>query len=390
MRIAFVSTYPPTHCGVAEYTRMLISALKSVLSHIDIYVLCDVDGNEERFDGEAKAYVYPVFMRGSSKYGKILDVLSSIGGVDIIHVEHEYGIFGDTSAILDICVRAREEGLVKKVVFTMHTIHHPLSGRVGALDFQRKLDLADAVIVHSYLQEFEIQHQGVDPLKIYRIPHGTYMNPYLGIPRFRLMEELNLGKYSVKGIIAVVPGFLRMDKGLDILIEAIRLLNRGSDVTVIAAGEVRDKGVIDIIESARSRFNLVFIERYLSNEEMLKLIALADVVALPYRDKRGLYSVSGILHLSMGSFKPIIGTRAPRLIELYQFAPRLTVPPRNPSELAKKMNWLIENYDYAVAYMAYMYGYAVRTQWIRMARRHLSLYLNILKQQIKQQNKYFQ
>ena len=379
-KIAYVSTYPPTHCGVAEYTRMLASALKSISPQTSIYILCDTDSGGERFDEEAKAHVYPAFVRRSNNYSRILDILTEINGVDVIHVEHEYGIFGDTPAILEACVKAREEGLAKKIVFTMHTVYHPLSGRIGALDFQKRLSLADAIIVHSYLQEFEIQHQGVDPIKIYRIPHGTFMNPYLGIPRFKLIEELGLTEYDIKGLITVVPGFLRKDKGLDILIDAIKLLDKGDNVTVITAGEVRDREVIDMIEGARERLNIIFIEKYLSNEEMLKLIALADAIALPYRDKHGLYSVSGILHLSMGSFKPIIGTRAPRLIELYQFAPRLTVPPRNPKEFAKRMKWLIENYDYAVAYMAYMYGYAVRTQWLRMARRHLSLYLNLLEE----------
>jgi len=379
-RVAYVSTYPPTHCGVAEYTRMLASALKSISPQINVYILCNINSGEKRFDKEAEAQVYPAFVKRSSNYSKILDVLSEINGVDIIHVEHEYGIFGDTPAILETCFRAKEEGLVKKIVFTMHTIYHPLSGRIGALEFQKKLSLADAIIVHSYLQEFEIQHQGVDPVKIYRIPHGTYMNPYLGIPRFKLIEELGLAKNNIKGLITVVPGFLRKDKGLDILIEAIKLLDKGGNVTLITAGEVKDSEVVNMIEEARKHLNIIFIEKYLSNEEMLKLIALADAIALPYRDKHGLYSVSGILHLSMGSFKPIIGTRAPRLIELYQFAPRLTVPPRNPKEFAKRMKWLIENYDYAVAYMAYVYGYAVRTQWLRMARRHLSLYLNLLEE----------
>ena len=87
---------------------------------------------------------------------------------------------------------------------------------------------------------------------------------------------------------------------------------------------------------------------------------------------------SGILHLSMGSLKPIIGTRVPRLLELYQFVPRLTVSTRNPLGIAKKVKWLHDNYDYAVAYMTNLYGYAIRTHWLRMARRHLSLYYKIL------------
>ncbi|RLG03936.1 MAG: group 1 glycosyl transferase, partial [Thaumarchaeota archaeon] len=124
---------------------------------------------------------------------------------------------------------------------------------------------------------------------------------------------------------------------------------------------------------------LTFIDKYLTSDEILKIASIADIILLPYRDKYGVYSVSGILHLSMGSFKPLIGSRVPRLIELYQFAPRVTIPPKKPAELVKKLKWMMNNYDYAVAYMAHLYSYAVRTQWLRMARRHLNLYHELLR-----------
>jgi len=380
LRIAYVSTYPPTHCGVGEYTRMLVAAMKSISNNISIYVLCDEDCGEERYDSYAGAYVYPAFKKRSLSYDSILDQLSRIGNVDLIHVQHEYGIFGSNDSILQALIKARDEGLTRRVVFTLHTVQHPLYGSNESLNFQRKLSQADAVIVHSYLQEFEIQHQGVDPIKIYRIPHGTLLNPFLGIPRFKLVEQLGLKGEDIKGYMMTTPGFLRKDKGLDILGEALAYLKRreSTDMTLIVAGELKDKEVLDFLDNTSRYINVVVLERYLSNEEILKLIALADMVMLPYRDKLGVYSVSGILHLSMGSFKPIVGTRVPRLIELYQFAPRLTAPPRTPTELAKRISWVIENYDYAVNYMGYMYGYAVRTQWLRAARKHLALYQELL------------
>ncbi len=377
LRITFVSTYPQTHCGVGEYTRMLLSAIKSLVPNYELYVLCDEGCGPERYDHGVGAYVRPTFKRGSNSYQELLNAISDLGGFDIIHVQHEYGIFGRGDGILRVLLRAKDEGLIRKMIFTLHTVYHPLSNDHEALRFQKILSLADAIVVHSYLQEFEIQHQGVDPVKIYRIPHGTLLNPFLGIPRFKLVRELGLDEGDVKGLIVVTPGFLRRDKGLDILAESLRYLRR-RDITIIAAGELRDEEVLRSLDYASKYVNVMVKEKYLSTDEMLKLIALADVVMLPYRDKLGTYSVSGILHLSMGSFKPIVGTRVPRLIELYQFTPRLTAPPRSPKELSKRVSWVLENYDYAVNYMAYIYGYAVRTQWLRTARKHLALYQELI------------
>ena len=383
LRIGYVSTYPPTHCGIAEYTRFLSFALKSVYPKAKLYVFSDKDsGSEARSDGDIE--VYPAFGRKSVDYHELLDRLSEVGGVDVLHIQHEYGIYGHHDGILRAGLEAKSEKLTKKLVLTLHSVYHPLSGDRGALDFQKKLNSVDAVIIHSYLMEFELQNQGLDPLLIRRIPHGTFLNPYLDDPRHNLINDLKLRERDISGIILATVGFLRKDKGLDLLIKSVNELeySRGS-ITLLIAGESRidnvsDREIVEAIEDASRRMNIILMNRYLSRDEILKTAALADIIVLPYRDKPALYSVSGILHLSMGSFKPLIGTRVPRLIELYQFAPRATVPPRSPRQFSKSLRWCIRNYEHMVAYMATLYGYAVRTQWMRMARRHLSLYRELL------------
>jgi len=383
LKIGYVSTYPPTHCGIAEYTKFLLSALKSIQPQIELHVFSDVNSTGKSSESGEFAEIHPSFRPKSEDYRRILDELTAVDGVDVLHVQHEYGIFGYHNGILEACLEAKREKLAKKIIFTMHSIYHPLSKIEGALKFQRSLNLTDAAVVHSYLMEFELQNQGVDPLLIRRIPHGTFLNPYLDDPRSKLLSNLDLKEDDLSGVVLTTLGFLRKDKGLDLLIESIcKLECRKGAITLLIAGEKRmekeDREVFDKIEEASRKLNIIFMDRYLSEDEILKIAALADIIVLPYRDKPALYSVSGILHLSMGSFKPLIGTRVPRLIELYQFAPRATVPPKNPVQLSKSIRWCIRNYEHMVTYMATLYGYAVRTQWIRMARRHLSLYRELL------------
>ncbi len=379
MRVGFVSRYPPVHCGVAEYTKMLISALLSIAPRIEICVLSSREAEkEERIDEPLGIRVIPSFDVGSPRFDGILDALAEIGGVEVLHIEHEYGIFGRARGVLEAAKEARREGLSKLAVITMHTVVHPRSGRERELEFQRELAELGGVVVHSFLQEFELQWQGVPASRICRIPHGTLINPYLGLPRRKLADSLGIKRDSLRGAVLAVPGFLRKDKGLDVLLGALRHTRR-REFAVLVAGEPRDKEVLEMLEEASERTNVVLLEKYLSSDEILRIVALADVLVLPYIDHPGTYSVSGILHLSMGGLKPIVGSRVPRLVELYQYAPRLTVAPRDPVSLAASIDWLVENYDYSVAYMATLYGYAARTQWLRMARRHLRLYRALLK-----------
>ena len=380
MKVVFISSYPPSHCGIGEYMRMLAASLKSVGRGVEVTVLSDIFGDGRPwYDGFAGAYVRPTFRRGGGGLGEVLNALSEVGGADILHVQHDYSLYGHSDEILRLAVRAREEGLAKAVVFTMHTVHHPLTDEVEALKFQALLNACDAVVVHSHMQEFELRNQGIVPRRIFRIPHGTLLNPYLGYPRLGLLRDLGLDEGGVSGVLAVVPGFLKRDKGLDILLESLKRLGLGAgDLTLIVAGEVWDPSVLKYLDGIREVVNLIYWERFLSRDEILKLTASADIIILPYRSVR-FYSVSGMLHLSMGSMKPIVGTSVPKLIELYQNVPRLTVPPDDPQALAEILSWVIRNYDIVVPYMTSLYGYAVRTQWPRMARRHLNLYARLLR-----------
>jgi len=355
--------------------------LLSVNPRLKVYVLSTREAGSKPYREQPGVHVIPSYERFDASYSGLLDALTEIGGVDVLHLQHEYGIYGDTPRVAKAILEARYEGLTRSAVITLHTVYHPYGAaeKPERLELYRVLQDADAVVVHSYLQEFELYSQGLSSRLVNRIPHGTLVNPYLDVDRPRLAQDLSIDPASLQGVVLATPGFLRPDKGLDTLLEAAQsLARRGVEFTLVVAGEPQDAHGGEVLEQLREAREtaewLLHIDRYLSSDELLKLAALADALVLPYRDRPGKYAVSGILHMSMGSMKPIAGTRVARLVELYQYAPRLAVSPGDPAELAQLLEWLIRNYDYAVAYMSGLYSYAVRTQWIRMARRHLQLY----------------
>ena len=382
MKIAYLSTYPPIHCGIGEYTRFLVTALSGIHPSGEYYILAEEGVREEYIDPGSGAKVIPTFKRQDPKtFYNIASVLEDIRGVDVLHVQHEYSIYSGDRRLLEVLTDIRLRGLVKAIVMTLHSVHHPFSPdeeKWNAVRFQRTLpEHVDAVIVHSSPQEFELQSQGLPFTFIRRIPHGTFVNPYLAEPRILMAKKLGLDPSRLEGPIISLAGFLHRHKGLDVLVEALDYIGN-KRLTVIIGGELKDSSIKEYLEKI-DRNKLVFTEKYLSSTEILSIAALADIIIMPYHDIRGLYSVSGILHLSMGSLKPIIGTRVPKLVELYSYAPRLTVPSRDPRALAERIVWTAKNYDIATAYASQLYSYAVRTEWRRMARRHLSLYRALLK-----------
>ncbi|MEB2837198.1 MAG: glycosyltransferase [Desulfurococcales archaeon] len=367
---------------MGEYTRLLLTAMRGVDPSVDLLVLAEEGVGEGYFDDDAEARVVPSFRaREPDSFKGILAALQEYDGVDVLHVQHEYGIYGLGTGILDAALEARRERLAGSVVFTLHTVYHPLQGE-REVEFQEAvLSEADAVIVHSAVQEFELHAQmGAYPSNLKRIPHGTSVNPYLSWSRLRLARSLGLGEGILGKFVVSLLGFLRPDKGLDTLLESLEILGRGDRLAVIVGGEVRDERLAELVEE-HSAHGLVFIPHYLSTDEILMLAALSDAIVLPYRDPPGKYSVSGILHLSMGSLKPIIGSNVPRLAELYTLAPRLVFRAGDPWDLSSMLARLLDSefYDLAVSYAGPLYSYAVRTSWPRMARRHLRLYRRLLK-----------
>ena len=310
-------------------------------------------------------------------FNGILDVLSEVGGVDILHIQHEYGIFGRGQGIIDVAIEAREEGLAGRIVFTLHTVYRSPGGVEAGVQ-ERVLSEADAVIVHSVVQELELhaEHGGY-PRNLYRIPHGTMVNPYLGHPRMALARRLGLGVDVLERFTIALPGFLRPDKGVDVLLAALEQVS-DPRLSVIVAGEPRDSRLLGLLESVRDKVRV--IPRYLSTSEILMLTALSNLIILPYRDPPGKYAVSGVLHLSMGSMKPVIGSNTPRLSELYTLAPRLVFRAGDPEDLARLLNTILSPgyYDIIIPYAAPLYSYAVRTSWNRVASRHIELYRRIL------------
>ncbi len=365
--LGFVTRYPPTHCGIAEYSKFLISALKFLNPQLKITVFTTDESFKEPYYDEMGIKVIPCFKRFEKDYSELINVVSE-EKVDVLHVQHEYGIFGFGREILDALCELRD--CVKANVITMHTVEHPYTARKGTLEFQKELNEVDAVVVHSDLQEFELLVQGVNPAKLHQIPHGTLINPYLGYTKHYLANSLGI-KENFRGLVLTIPGFMRKDKGVDVLLDALDIVG-DLKLTLILAGEPKDEAVKELVESFKSK--TILIERYLSSDEILKVVALADVVVLPYKDRPGAYAVSGTLHLSMGGLKPIIGSRVPRLFELCQHSPWLTVPASNPEELAKRIRWLDKNYEFTVSYMHELYAYAAETQWVNVAHEHYRLY----------------
>src|SRR5437879_4572493 len=235
-KIAFVGDHLPRKCGIATFTSDLLAAVAT--AHPESQCLCvsvnDVEGG----------YEYPEVVRFEideqdiSSYLRAADFLN-ISNVDIVCLQHEFGIFGGPAGSL-ILALLRE--LRMPVVTTFHTIlREPKTDQRRVM--HELVTLSTRLVVMSargrqMLQE--IYH--APPAKIDLIPHG--------IPDVGFVDPTDFkDQFGVEGrVVLLTFGLLSPNKGIEYVLNSLpHILAEFPDVVYIVLGathpnELREHG----------------------------------------------------------------------------------------------------------------------------------------------------
>ncbi|MGB9022096.1 MAG: glycosyltransferase, partial [Candidatus Bathyarchaeia archaeon] len=209
LRIAHVSTLTPRACGIATFTRDLALALErgKPVAH-NVFVGVEEDGVSREYDTKP---VCIVWQNNEHSYQEAARLLNR-SDVDVVHLEHEYGIYGGDWG--GYVLRFARE-LEKPLVVTFHTImQNPPEGAVEVLG--QLAALADAVVAIVPPAKdllFRIYHVPKEKIRV--IPHGS-PEPRSGQSK-AAKEALGLqGRILVTTLGLINPG-----KGIEYGIQAI-------------------------------------------------------------------------------------------------------------------------------------------------------------------------
>lgn len=216
--------------------------------------------------------------------------------------------------LLFIChnVRPHEQGSLSR-----RLLPHVLKMVLGQGDGFIVHSQADEAILHTYLPQARIT---VSPLPTYEeLGNGTVAELPVALPEDRPL--------------LLFCGLVRPYKGLDVLLEALTLVEQ--PVHLLVAGEfwqggrasyeaqIRQLGLTDCV---------TIIDEYLPDELLAACIDRANVVVLPYRSA----TQSAVVQTAFGRGKPVITTNVGGLAEVVENGRTgLVVPPENPPALAK-------------------------------------------------------
>ena len=371
MKIGYVSTYLPQQCGIATYTDYLIRGIRGVHSSLEIKVIAEkgasrVQGN--RFE------VIPCWDR-SEDY--VDPIISNIGDVDIVHIQHEYSIYKFDDRLPSMLQRISTN--TKKII-TIHCVRPAQFSERGAVDEDfaaRIAGLADAVIVHLPTQEAILTRLAVPSKKIHVIPHGTELSD-----EDREVSRGRLG-LPLDAKILLMFGFIKKHKNLHIVLEALaQILEKVRGVYFFIAGGLapnaskKDRDYAEFVAKRigelKLQRNVIYPKKFFPNEDVPYLLRASDIVLFPYYEEDR--SASGSLHLAIGAKRPTIASRIPKFEELGNICDDLLVLPFNSSGIAGIAIRLFEDQEFRQYVVNRIEDHRKLTSWQAVARQHIQLY----------------
>jgi glycosyltransferase involved in cell wall biosynthesis len=291
MRIGFVSTYPPIECGIGTYTEALNNALRK-LRH-ETFVVSR--------PGAHGAGVVPAWRPESSSFAADAFEVSASLTPDLMHIQHEYGMYGPQKGvkIIELILRYRLAGV--PVAITLHTVYDELDEQEQII-LKHIVDESSAVIVHeSFQKEVLRRHFGAGD-KIHVIEHGV--REIKPIPAAK--EKLGLeGKKVV-----LICGYYRPTKGYHRVLSFFpEICAHDPDAVLVVAGKARSSAALDHQRQLLAQMNespvvdrIVFLRGQFPQHTFDTILSAADCVVLPYEQG----AQSGLLAQCFAHGRPAI------------------------------------------------------------------------------------
>ena len=224
----------------------------------------------------------------------------------IVHLIHTYGRI---SYFLLYFLRKQN------VIQTLHevTAHDGASSKIDLKIFSHLIKKNIPVIFHSNTSKSRFLS-----LREKIVPSNTFNSKLYAMIRFGLFEtyklfELEEKKEIIKSSVEKIPVILHFGrilpyKGIDILIEAVKIVQKKQPVHLIIAGSGNPYFSFDGLDSYE------FINRNLTNLEITQLIKKSIMIVCPYKSA----SQSGIPMTVFVFNKPIIASNVGGFMEVIQ------------------------------------------------------------------------
>ena len=379
--IVFIGNYLPRQCGIATFTTHLLESI--AMNAPD--KACWAVAMNDRPEG----YLYPSHVRVEinqnqlNEYSLAADMLN-LNQVDVICLQHEYGIFGGKrgSFIIELL-----RDLKIPVVTTLHTLLKDPNLQERHIMMQLA-EFSDRLVVMS--------ERSVEFLRdIYQVPEEKIVLIHHGIPDVPFVESgAYKDRFGVSGKkIILTFGLLSPGKGIEVVIDALpEIVKAHPEVIYMVVGATHPHLKAEQGEDYRNNLHMrakelgvsehiVFHDRFVADEDLLEFIGAADIFVTPYPNEAQI--ISGTLAYALGMGKAVISTPYWHAQELLADDRGRLVPFRDPVALAREVIDLLDHPEELLAIQQRAYTYGRKMVWSDTGRRYLDTFAEAKHQRLR-------
>jgi polysaccharide biosynthesis protein PslF len=332
--IGFVSTYPPTVCGLATYTESLLGAIAVDRGSDSGLGVVDVGDDDRTVD--PRRVVHSHLAGDARSLDRAARVLNTY---DAVSIQHEFGIFAgpDGEEVLDLIA-----AITVPMVVTLHTVLDEPTPRQRTIIDRLALEARRVVVMSETGSARLTSRYGIDPDRIEVIPHGAN--------RLFLGPSLSSGDRPL----VLTWGLIGPGKGLESAIRAFgdladldpapRYLIAGATHPHVreTAGESYRQSLVGLAHDLGLDHIVEFDDRYFDMVALARLVRSADVVLLPYSSTEQV--TSGVLVEAIAAAKPVVATRFPHATELLTDRAGMTTPHGDARALAEAVRFVLTDH----------------------------------------------
>lgn len=356
--VSHVSRYNMT-CGVSTYCENLFHAM---IGKIRCCVLSDKSRN--RTDLVCEDGVIPCFDTGcDSSYINIADKAVEQGN-QIIHFQHEFGIFQNNDIFIDILRFLRKCGF--KVITTYHTI--PVSKTSDNI-----FNASDLNIVHTEMAAYRLYSVGINNVTV--ISHGTEQPQILPKNECRefVKQYINLENDD---LLATSVGFISQNKLQLETLKAVKIAReKNPKIKFLLIGSTGRRsydtdylpGLLDLQDDG-----VRVVSKFISREDIAKIMTASDFGIYNYVQTE--YSVSGIAHLVLSYGIPTVSSNS-RILE--ELTPDMSLKSAGVEHMASLILDLAHDEDLRKQLSCNAAQKGISTFWDKIAQTHINVYRTI-------------
>lgn len=374
LKIILVASWPPKQCGIATFAEDLRTAILKYdnTSVVNIAAINDI-GKKYEYESIVKCDIDQEDLDSLDKAARYINE----SGADVVSLQHEFGIWGGFDGEF---VSYFLKKIKIPVVASLHTV--PLiktakrrENRIKLIRLMAKYSKKTIVVIDEAKKQLSGEYK-IPANKIEVVPHGA--------PEMEFMEA-EKGKEKVgltgKKVISTF-GLLGPSKGIDYVIEAMPKIIAGHPDAVyqilgrphptnLQAQEFYKK-IQQRVKDLKLENSVLFVNKYLSIEEIIKYLQATDIYITPYIVPEQVSS--GTLSYAVVAGRCVVSTHYAHANEMLKDGRGVFIEMRNSDDIAEKINNLLDHPEEIKKKQKLAYEYGRRFTWPKVAERYFEVF----------------